>query len=485
MPAPRAISLRFTEDVPAVVRSRLSYAFRVFAAIHGYAVSDESEAAPVRCVYGRGRARTGEIPLPSRYRPRPSDRPGPAPSRHRIDGVEVPLFHGVEGESGAPDWLGEIFEWLSSADERSIVARDGIGRIPYASMIFAREKLSPAKPYASILMAWLEAHLRADPAVAKGLPKAPSPVDGLEHFVLSSHDIDYYYTSQASAARRLLKNLAIAVLASRSRPFFASTLGQMARLPLGRRVGDFLPALSRAFRTHDFRSTLYVIVGQRNRRDANYSVEQVLPRLTEAAGRGGDLALHGSFESIIEADDLAGEVEAMARRAGSRPRGSRQHWLRFHSHEKLFANLERAGLLYDSTLGFSDTVGFRNGAAFAFPPYDFGAERPHEILEIPLAIMDTALAGAAKSSARRSLGMVDAVLGESRRWGWGGISTLWHNPVEPLVVPEAINAVFWDLLAKKSGHRESWVTAEDFLGHALSRYQQAGLLRSDKFQARL
>ena len=70
--------------------------------------------------------------------------------------------------------------------------------------------------------------------------------------------------------------------------------------------------------------------------------------------------------------------------------------------EKLFANIEKAGLQYDSSWGWADQLGFRNGAAFAFPPYNFTREEPYNFLSIPLVIMDQGLQVARRDVCRSS-----------------------------------------------------------------------------------
>src|SRR5262249_41680089 len=148
------------------------------------------------------------------------------------------------------------------------------------------------------------------------------------------------------------------------------------------------------------------------------------------------------------------EAAVLKKKASTKPRGNRQHWLRFDSHDRLFETIERAKLVYDTTLGFPDTAGFRNGASFAFPPYDFKNERAYEFLEIPLVLMDGNLEAAARASKENAGDIAADILQKSRKWGWGGISVLWHNPVEPLHVPEEINNIFWKSVREKEQHTE-------------------------------
>ncbi len=159
-----------------------------------------------------------------------------------------------------------------------------------------------------------------------------------------------------------------------------------------------------------------------------------------------------------------------------RPRGSRQHWLRFDDPEKLFANIESAGLEYDSSWGWAGQLGFRNGAAFAFPPYNFGREEACNFLLIPLVIMDQGLQNARRESPEKPGKLAASVLDQSRRWGWGGVSVLWHNPVEPLSACDDVNQMFWQQLRGRAERQERWISAEEFIDISLPRFQRAGLL---------
>jgi hypothetical protein len=303
---------------------------------------------------------------------------------------------------------------------------------------------------------------------------------GVSHVVVCSHDIDFYFAGRWGALVRLLKNMGIAVFDYHSYSFLKDNLRLLFELMQGTRVGDFLPPLLKACRELGFSSTFFVIVRRQHRRDANYTLEQIIPRLREILKSGSSIGLHSSYQSVVEYAGWNSEVAALEREIGERPLGGRQHWLRFDRHEKLFANIEKAGFLYDSTLGFSDRVGFRNGAAFAFPPYNFEREQPYRFLVIPLVIMDSALVFDALSSPGQAAKLTATVLQESRRWGWGGCALLWHNPIDPIGVPDEINRVFWELAKTRAQHRECWMSAERFLSISRARYERAGLLKAEQ-----
>ena len=245
----------------------------------------------------------------------------------------------------------------------------------------------------------------------------------------------------------------------------------------GGRVGDYIPALVERLEALDSHSTLFVVPIHGHRRDPNYALAELAPQLADAAKKGFSIEIHGSYNSIIENHGLNPEVQAFHAATGQIALGSRQHWLRFDDAETLFQAVEDAGLLFDSSMGFTDSIGFRNGACFAFPPYDFKNEKPHTFLEIPLAIMDGGLFEASRRSGISPQILAEQVLTESRRHGWGGISVLWHNPLEALSVPEEINRVFWRCLETQKQFNEKWVSTDQFVAMSLSRYQDAGLLK--------
>jgi hypothetical protein len=73
--------------------------------------------------------------------------------------------------------------------------------------------------------------------------------------------------------------------------------------------------------------------------------------------------------------------------------------------------------------------------------------------------------------------LAEQVFNESKNLGWGGGAILWHNPIEPLSVPEEINSVFWKCADRQKNRQEKWMSVDQFLAASISRYQAAGLLQ--------
>ena len=155
------IGLEFTPDQSPEHQSRLRYAFQLFCAVYGHEPVLESrngETAELRITYSSDPA-TGQsrkvLRLYNGYYPRPLTTPAPRPRSFSEDGKTTVLFFPPE-DSAEVDWLAEIFEWTSCADEYSVSARDSVSRIPFEKTVFARYELDQRTPYAALAMWFLQ-----------------------------------------------------------------------------------------------------------------------------------------------------------------------------------------------------------------------------------------------------------------------------------------------------------------------------------------
>jgi hypothetical protein len=127
----------------------------------------------------------------------------------------------------------------------------------------------------------------------------------------------------------------------------------------------------------------------------------------------------------MDCDRIARELEKLAGIAGRKVSGNRCHYLALDVRRH-FRDFEDAGLAYDTSLGFPEREGFRNGWTFPCRPYDLENDRPFRILEIPLAVMDTTLMEYRKLTAEEGWEACRKVLDTLRETG-GGAALLWHN----------------------------------------------------------
>ena len=146
-------------------------------------------------------------------------------------------------------------------------------------------------------------------------------------------------------------------------------------------------------RAHDARSTFFLMAGHGHRADgaAPEAYDRLRPQLVETLlETGSEVGLHGSYLAAEDLERLARERCSLAQLDGPLI-GQRYHYLRVDPHRNL-APLAGIGFRYDTSLGFPDALGFRAGIAHPFRPWDFASDRPADLVEVPLAVMDATLA---------------------------------------------------------------------------------------------
>lgn len=98
-----------------------------------------------------------------------------------------------------------------------------------------------------------------------------------------------------------------------------------------------------------------------------------------------ELALHGSYASMLSGEDLSEERAHLEDALGRAVDGVRMHYLRVVLPQTI-EKMDEEGFIYDSSIGYSDATGFRSGLALPYKPLYGG-----NIIELPPSIMDTTL----------------------------------------------------------------------------------------------
>lgn len=177
----------------------------------------------------------------------------------------------------------------------------------------------------------------------------------------------------------------------------------------------------------DFRSAFYFMAGGNTKFERNrYSIDapEVIALIKKLESMGHEIGLHGSYNSFSDYEMLISEKAKLDQIVSNKRYGSRQHYLRWKTPDT-WRVLEKAGMLYDTTLGYADHEGFRCGICLPYKPYDVLADRRIEIWELPLAVMDTTLHVKYQDpdEAYRSI----ELLIENVRKHHGLLVMLWHN----------------------------------------------------------
>jgi hypothetical protein len=121
----------------------------------------------------------------------------------------------------------------------------------------------------------------------------------------------------------------------------------------------------------------------RSYRSVHYDIRDYAPLVRVLAQEGREIALHG-IDTWNDAISASKEREVISGITGDGVPGVRMHWLYFT--ERSPEIIGQAGFLYDSSVGYNDSVGFRSGTTQVYRLNGVA-----EVYELPLHIMDTAL----------------------------------------------------------------------------------------------
>ena len=254
---------------------------------------------------------------------------------------------------------------------------------------------------------------------------------GVRFAVALTHDVDVPWRWTPIGVRGAAARLKSHALAGRADEAVHEARG-LARMPLHRVRGTdpnwrFAETAAEE-RSLGARSTFFVMAGHGHRADgaAPEAYDRLRPRLVETLlGAGAEVGLHGSYLAADDIERLARERALLAQLDGPLI-GQRYHYLRVDPHRNL-APLSGIGFRYDTSLGFPDALGFRAGIAHPFRPWDFARDRPADLVEVPLAVMDATLAEEryANLSAAQAKPRVLELLDRAAELG-GAFSILWH-----------------------------------------------------------
>lgn len=368
----------------------------------------------------------------------------------QLSEVELPEWAwdvGVQGKllvsqgclaSGAPslwrqvDWLTALFWYMNGLAERACERRSG----PIHSYAFRLKGWDPrlwnhawVNRIALFLRRWAASFHRDDEERLLGpLPRAA---------IMVTHDLDAVSKTLAIRCKQSVFhgfNAARALLTGRWRQAGHKAIHALRFFASSGCYDQQLSELVNLERANGVSSQLNVYGGTGGWRrtpkqllfDPAYSVDRqpIRRHLKQFIERGGHIGLHPSFNAWRSEKAILTERERVERATGVPVRSGRQHWLRF-SWEKTWKAQQGAGLTLDTTLGFNDRPGFRNGAALRFHPWDLTGARPMTIEAMPLVLMDSHLYDYAEFSAeerereiQRWIGEIFAVRGEA--------TVLWH-----------------------------------------------------------
>ncbi len=310
------------------------------------------------------------------------------------------------------DIIASSFFMLSGWQEYACDVRDEHGRFPFAESLQSRFNLVEVPVvnyYFDILKTAVE--------TVYNRKLAPAPWGDHSFVTCLTHDIDKCRTGWLEGGAQGLR---------RWRPWPLLRFGLQALFAKDDWFNfETMLDIERRFQAH---ASYYFLCRKGKARDettSDYDIEDPkFRRVFELIQQqGSEIGVHGSYGAHASIEQLVQDIIRLNHSA----HGNRFHYLMYdvRSTPRL---LHEAGFKYDSTLGFSEHFGFRNGICFPFYLYDIENDRPLDVLEIPLHLMDGTLQNPAYMGVPQSevLERTAGMIQEVRKFG-GCFTILWHN----------------------------------------------------------
>jgi peptidoglycan/xylan/chitin deacetylase (PgdA/CDA1 family) len=138
-----------------------------------------------------------------------------------------------------------------------------------------------------------------------------------------------------------------------------------------------------------------------------------------------EIGLHVGYDSYNNLIKLKDEKKKLEKITKTKIIGSRNHALRFKIPDS-WEVLSKAGLCYDTTLGYHDMIGFRNGMCHPFKPYNIKKNKFIDLVEITLNIQDMTLRFHMNLDVTKSWESIKKMIDKVRSLN-GVLTILWHN----------------------------------------------------------
>jgi peptidoglycan/xylan/chitin deacetylase (PgdA/CDA1 family) len=388
-------------------------------------------------------------------------------------GNQIPIygncltFPEIENDLLVDEGSRECAVYLGESAER-VVARIG-----YDLFSEVRTLLTTGQPVGNASLPALDRHIDflRDLIVGSGIPlvEIPPVPEGCQFVACLTHDVDHPGIRQHKWDRTIFGFLYRAIFGSLRKV----VSGRMSVRDLFRNWAAALKlpfvylGLAKDFWS-DFdarylglekglRSTFFVIPfggkpGNKSSgpapsmRGARYGARDIAGAIQKLDAAGCELGLHG-IDAWIDSSKGRQELDEIKRITGTSGVGVRMHWLYYDQQSPVV--LEEAGAIYDSTVGYNETVGYRAGTTQVYKPLN--ATR---LLELPLHIMDTALFYPSHLglSGEQAKSLVRPILDNAVRFG-GTLTINWHDRS---LAPERLWSEFYSELIQELKSRGAW-----------------------------
>lgn len=292
----------------------------------------------------------------------------------------------------------------------------------------------------------------------KGL--TPEYPEGKKFAVCLTHDIDFVYNGMLTTAAKTVTALKKGHFAEASMlPF--STINKTWD-PLWN-----FKQIMKLEEEYGAKSTFYFLTLDPKNEDFTFSIEELEEEISCISKEGWEVGLHGGHEAYNNPAEIKNKKQKLEKVLGKKVVGYRNHYLRFKV-PNTWESLAEAGFSYDSTFGYHDCAGFRNGMCHPFIPYNLNTGKDVNILEIPLTIMDATLFNHMHLDFQQAWELTERLIltGERQR---GVITILWHN-----TYMHGDYLEFYKKILQFCAKKNAWMTSGDQIHNWWQKNIQSG-----------
>ncbi len=336
----------------------------------------------------------------------------------------------VEGESVcfSHDLIQSAFYLLSGQQEYEASNSDNMGRFPFQDSIQCRLQITHL-PVVNYYFEWIMQGIEAFASLHGYRATRRKALEPFGLFI--SHDIDrvdkydYYHTMfhvkrllgwipTKDPKRKVLKDLIYCKL-------------QWLKGPKRKNPWWNFSAIRAFEKAHQLPSTFYFLPDHNRKTDSFYRLEEqrIVQLMHDLDAGGCEVGFHAPVAAASQPAVMQSELDRLNKLLKHPAVGNRQHNLTNRYPETQISQ-QKAGLVYDATMGFAEQEGFRNSYAHPFHPYDFEQEEMLQLWEVPLVVMDATLFKYRKLSYEQARERMLKLAAEVEKFQ-GVYGLLWHN----------------------------------------------------------
>ena len=359
------------------------------------------------------------------------------------------------------DLIASSFFMLSRYEEIVVDAKDQYDRFPARASIAYKENFLTrpiVNEYIDLLWEWID-------SFDIGFKRKSAMWDGKDFAVLLTHDVDEiqkyrWWCPPLKSIARTIKHGQF----SRTLCYIWDWIASSLKIkPDPYWTFDYITKQEHKF---GFKSSFYFMTGGNTKYDCHiyrYAINnpKVITLIKRLETMGHEIGLHGSFNSFNDYGIFVNEKAKLNQIVSNRQYGGRQHYLRWKTPDT-WRILEKAGMLYDATLGYGDHEGFRSGICFPYKPFDVIESREINIWQLPLVVMDRSLYGYQNLSLEGAFQRIKKLVDVVKRYN-GVFVLLIHNSFFYELQALGISGFYEKVLAYMAKQRAFNNTAQEII----------------------